>query len=152
MWGFDMPTRRQFATIVGGSILGLASRADAAPGVFTKDGYAIGGYDPAAYWTDKKAKLGQVGFNCEWKGVNWIFTNPANRDTFLASPEKYAPRMNGYCPFCLAGGKLVPGVGNIYDIHKGRLYLLLSQRIREDFVMKADYYVERAEAYWAKLS
>jgi len=147
-----MLARRHFTAAFGVSLLGLAGQVEAAPGVFTKDGYAIGGYDPAAYWTDKKAKLGQVGFNCEWKGVNWIFISQANRDAFLANPVKYAPQMNGYCPFCLAGGKLVPGVGNIYDVHKGKLYLLLSQRIREDFVMKADYYVERAEAYWAKLS
>jgi hypothetical protein len=28
----------------------------------------------------------------------------------------------------------------------------LSERIKDEFIMKADYYVERATAYWAKLS
>jgi hypothetical protein len=64
----------------------------------------------------------------------------------------YAPGFNGYCPFCLAGGRLVAGVGNLWDVHKGKLYLLLSERIKDDFIMKPDYYVERATAYWAKLS
>jgi YHS domain-containing protein len=149
-----MLTRREMA--LGGLIVaasaGLSSPSSAAPGVFTKDGFAIAGYDSASYFTAKKASMGQVAYNFEWKGVNWLFSSQANRDAFASAPDKYAPGFNGYCPFCLAGGRLVAGVGNLWDIHKGKLYLLLSERIRDDFMMKADYYVERATAYWAKLS
>jgi YHS domain-containing protein len=130
----------------------LAGIARAAPGVFTRDGYALGGWDSAAYWTAKKSARGQPSFSFQWNGVNWLFASQANRDAFAADPARYAPGFNGYCPFCLAGGKLVPGLGDIWDVHKGKLYLLLSQRIKDDFIMKADYYVERATAYWAKLS
>ncbi len=149
-----MQTRRHMTAAFGGAILGLglAQPSAAAPGVFTNQGYAIGGYDTASYWIDRKAQLGQVGFNHAWKDVNWIFANQANRDTFAANPTKYAPGFNGYCPFCLAGGKLVPGVGNFYDINKGVVYLLLSQRVKDEFIMRADYFIERATTYWAKLS
>jgi len=149
-----MQTRRSVtllalsASIVGG----VTYRAIAAPGVYAKNGVALDGYDTAAYWTAKKATVGQPTHSFQWGGANWLFASQANRDTFATNPEKYAPAFNGYCPFCLAGGKLVPGVGNFWDIHKGKLYLLLSQRIKDDFIMKADYYVERATAYWAKLS
>jgi YHS domain-containing protein len=147
-----MHTRR--AVLVGTFALavGVSGHAIAAPPVFTKGGYALGGYDSAAYWTTKTATMGQPTYSFQWGGANWLFANQASRDTFASGPEKYAPMFNGYCPFCLAGGKLVPGVGNLWDIHKGKLYLLLSQRIKDDFIMKADYYVERATAYWAKLS
>lgn len=148
-----MLTRR--AVVVGAvtstAMLG-AGQALAAPGVFTKDGFAIGGYDTAAYWTDKKASVGKVTYSTEWNGVNWIFNSQANADTFKASPDKYAPAFNGYCPFCLAGGRLVPGVGNLFTIYHGKLYLLLSERIKTDFDMKTDVYIERATAYWAKLT
>jgi YHS domain-containing protein len=132
--------------------MAIAGEATAAPPVFVKDGFALGGYDSAAYWTSKKATMGTPALSFQWDGVNWLFANQTNRDAFAASPAKYAPGFNGYCPFCLAGGKLVPGIGSMWDVHKGKLYLLLSQRIKDDFMMKADYYVERATAYWAKLS
>lgn len=148
-----MHTRRSFLVVASTAAAGgMAGNARAAPPVFTKDGFAIGGYDTASYWTAKKAAMGQPMFSYQWSGANWLFASQAARDMFASSPEKYVPGFNGYCPFCLAGGKLVPGVGNYWDIHKGKLYLLLSQRIKDDFVMKADYYVERAAAYWAKLS
>jgi YHS domain-containing protein len=133
-------------------IMANAEQTIAAPTVVTKDGFALGGYDSAAYWTAKRATMGTTAFSFEWGGANWLFASQANRDAFAAAPAKYAPGFNGYCAFCLAGGKLVPGIGSTWDVHKGKLYLLLSQRIRDDFIMKADYYVERATTYWATLS
>ena len=149
-----MQTRRNMTlAALGTAVAGGWSRgASAAPGVFTQGGLALGGYDSAAYWTTKKAAKGEQSFSFDWNGVTWVFASQANRDAFAASPAKYAPAFNGYCPFCLAGGKLVPGVGNYWDISNGKLYLLLSARVRDDFIMKVDYYVERATAYWAKLS
>ncbi|MCW5738088.1 MAG: hypothetical protein KIS73_28460 [Enhydrobacter sp.] len=124
----------------------------AAPGVVTSGGFALGGYDTTSYWTAKKAAMGTPAFTFEYKGANWLFSSQAGRDAFASAPDRYAPGFNGYCPFCLPGGKLVPGAGNFWDVHKNRLYLLLNQRIKDDFIMKADYYVERATAYWAKMS
>src|SRR5215207_7251159 len=103
-----MLTRRQMnlGGLIVGAGVGMSRTGSAAPGVFTKDGFAIGGYDSAAYFTAKNATMGQVANNFEWKGVNWLFNGPGNRDAFASAPDKYAPGFNGYCPFCLAGGKL----------------------------------------------
>ena len=54
-----MQTRRN-AMIGGLSLaagLGLSSPSRAAPKVFTKYGFALGGYDSAAYWTAQKAAM-----------------------------------------------------------------------------------------------
>jgi YHS domain-containing protein len=152
--GMAMLTRREMALggLIVGAGAGMSAPSRAAPGVFTKDGFAIAGYDSVSYFTAKKAAMGQAAYNVEWKGANWLFNSQANRDAFVSAPDKYAPGFNGYCPFCLAGGKLVPGVGNWWDVNKGKLYLLLSARVKDDFIMKADHYIERASAYWAKLS
>jgi YHS domain-containing protein len=130
----------------------FARTSQAAPGVWNKNGIALAGYDSTAYWTAKKSAVGQAGFEFEWKGVKWRFASQASRDAFAAQPDKYAPQFNGYCPFCLAGGKLVAGLVDYWDIYRDKLYLLLSHRVHDDFVMKRDYYIERATTYWAKLS
>jgi hypothetical protein len=149
-----MLTRRN--SIVGISVIAAGGvtgpRSWAAPGVANKNGIAIGGYDSSAYWTSKSYSTGQPTFVFEWKGVKWLFASQSNRDLFAAAPDKYAPQFNGYCPFCLAGGKLVAGLGNFWDVYRDKLYLLLSPRIHDDFVMKRDHYIERATTYWAKLS
>jgi YHS domain-containing protein len=149
-----MHTRRSvlIGTLSSAAIAGASGQALAAPGVFIKDGFALGGYDSTAYWTVNKAAMGKPPFSFQWAGGNWLFATQANRDAFAAEPERFAPAFNGYCPFCLTGGKLVPGLGDIFAMHKGKLYLLISQRVKDEFVMKADYYVERATTYWAKLS
>jgi hypothetical protein len=149
-----MHTRRGvlFFALSSAATTVVSRHAVAAPGVFIKDGFALGGYDTTAYWTVSRAAMGKPTFSFPWAGGNWLFATSANRDAFAAEPLRFAPAFNGYCPFCLTGGKLVPGLGDIFAMHKGKLYLLISQRVKDDFVMKADYYVERATAYWAKLS
>lgn len=149
-----MPTRRGLliGSVTCAAVAGAADQATAEPGVFIKDGFALGGYDSTAYWTVNRAAMGKQPFSFEWAGRNWLFATTANRDAFAATPGRFVPAFNGYCPFCLAGGRLVPGLGNLFVMYKGKLYLLLSERIRDDFILKTDYYIERATAYWAKLS
>src|SRR5476649_427232 len=107
------------------SMIGFVGTSRAAPAIFVKNGYAIGGYDPANYFTVAKATVGKPTFTTQWKGVTWEFATQSNLDAFLASPEKFAPQFNGYCPFCLAGGRLVEGVGSFWSIYKDKLYLLI---------------------------
>jgi len=88
-----MLMRREMA--LGGLVVaagaGMSAPSNAAPGVFTEDGFAIGGYDSVSYFTAKKAAMGQVAHNFEWKGVNWLFNGQANRDAFASAPDRFAP-------------------------------------------------------------
>ena len=96
-----MQTRRNvIASALGASVVGgTAGRAVAAPRALTENGLALGGYDCVAYWTAKKATRGQPSWTFEWSGVNWAFASQANRDAFVAGPERYAPAFNGYCVY-----------------------------------------------------
>ena len=65
-------------------------------------GQAIGGYDPVAYFTAGKPVEGNGDFTAKWKGADWRFATAANRDLFIAMPEKYAPKYGGYCAYAVA--------------------------------------------------
>ena len=59
-------------------------------------GVAIKGYDTVAYFTEGNAVKGKKEFEYEWQGAKWRFSSPANRDTFVANPQAYAPQYGGF--------------------------------------------------------
>lgn len=69
-----------------------------------KDGVAIQGYDPVAYFTEGKPVQGTQEYASEWMGARWYFSSEENRDLFALNPEKYAPRFGGYCAFAAGHG------------------------------------------------
>jgi len=66
----------------------------ASPEIFTDSirGVAINGYDPVAYFTERKPVAGKADIAWSWKRATWRFSTAQNRDAFQASPEKYAPQ------------------------------------------------------------
>jgi YHS domain-containing protein len=59
-------------------------------------GFAIGGFDPVAYFTDGKPVPGRAEFELSSAGVVWRFANEGNRAAFAANPDVYAPQFGGY--------------------------------------------------------
>jgi YHS domain-containing protein len=56
-----------------------------------KDGVAIQGYDPVAYFAQKEAVRGKVAWAHEYAGTVWYFSSEDNRKAFAAEPAKYLP-------------------------------------------------------------
>jgi len=75
------------------AMLVLTGHLFAAPRVWldTATGFAIGGYDPVAYHTNKAPTRGREGVEHRWGGSVWKFENSGNRDAFAKHPEIYAP-------------------------------------------------------------
>ncbi|NJN00828.1 MAG: YHS domain-containing protein, partial [Aquincola sp.] len=71
---------------------------------FEKDGAAIRGHDPVAYFSDGKPVKGSAEHRFEHKGSVFHFASKANRDAFAAAPDRYAPQYGGYCAFGMSGG------------------------------------------------
>ena len=70
-----------------------------------KDGVAIEGYDPVAYFEEGKAVKGKKEFKSKWMDAEWMFTTAVRRDLFDKSPTKYAPQYGGYCAFGMTKDK-----------------------------------------------
>ena len=97
--------RRQFFTLAGGGAALLAAAFSGFPALAAEDriftglvsGVAVGGYDPVSYFTQNKPVRGSKEFTARHDGVSWWFASAANRDAFLANPDRYAPAMvEGY--------------------------------------------------------
>ena len=85
-------------------------------------GYAVGGYDPIAFFTRGLAIEGQYGIEFAWRGAVWKFRNEGNRLAFERDPAVYAPRYAGYDPYSLAEGRIVQGLPTLWRIYENKLY------------------------------
>ena len=123
----------------------------AAEKVFTRGGAAIRGYDPVAYHLEMAPIKGDSKFSFEWKGHEWRFKSAENRDLFIADPDKYAPRYNGFCAWAASQGYLASTVPEAWTIRDGRLYLNYSLSVRSNWLKNVDANIDAGDRNWPKL-
>ena len=85
---------------------------------------AIQGYDPVAYFTQKKAVKGKAAFATTYEGVTYNFSSQANKDLFLKNPASYEPQYGGWCSYAMgASGEKVEVDPETFKIVDGKLNL-----------------------------
>lgn len=85
---------------------------------------AIQGYDPVAYFMQKKAVKGKTSIAATYEGVNYNFSSQANKDAFLKNPTAYEPQYGGWCAFAMGDyGKKVEIDPETFKVLDGKLYL-----------------------------
>ncbi len=72
---------------------------------FTDSVVGVQGHDLVSYHTAKKPLPGNGNYTSTYKGVNYLFVNQANKETFDRNPEKYLPAYGGYCAYGASVGK-----------------------------------------------
>jgi hypothetical protein len=111
-------------------------------------GLAIGGYDPVAYFTDRRPVLGSPDLELSFGGVVWRFHNEGNRAAFVADPDVFMPRFGGYDPISVVRGGNAPGHGVLWTIFEDRLYLFVSADARDAFLKNPHSTITAAERAW----
>ena len=111
-------------------------------------GQAIGGYDPVAYFTEGKPVEGSGDYTAKWKGADWRFASAANRDMFVAAPEKYAPQYGGYCAYAVAQNSTAKIDPTAWAIVNGKLYLNYSHDIQKTWIANRDAFIVAADKNW----
>jgi YHS domain-containing protein len=143
--------RRSLLAYAVAALLLLATTAWAGE-FYEKDGVAIKGYDPVAYFTESKAVAGTPEHTAEYKGSTFRFASKENRDAFVAEPEKYAPQYGGFCAFGAAGGykaKIDPAAFTVVD---EKLYLNYDARVQKMWAKDIPGFVAKADAKWPEVS
>ena len=115
-------------------------------GYFNK--LAMNGYDVMSYWRGGKPLEGDPDIAFLYKGATWIFVSEENRAAFAADPESFAPRYGGYCAYAAALGELSDVDPFAWRIHKNKLYMNYSPRVRRTWANKIDENIAKADELW----
>ena len=85
---------------------------------------AIQGYDPVAYFTQKKAVKGKSTIASSYESVTYYFSTQANKDAFAKNPASFEPQYGGWCSYAMgATGEKVEVDPETFKIADGKLYL-----------------------------
>lgn len=137
-----------------------ASTVLAGPQYIDSTGYAVSGYDVVAYFDlpqnaigeDQPAAIpGQADITADYNGALFAFSTIANRDAFIADPEKYVPQYDGHCAYGVAVGGKVPGNPHLWRIVDGKLYLNITENVVTDWEKDIPGYLEKAKSEWIDL-
>lgn len=115
---------------------------------FEKDGLALRGYDPVAYFTDGKPVKGSPEYKADYKGSSFAFASQAHRDLFVADPAKYAPQYGGFCAFGTAGGYKAAIDPAAFTIVDGKLYLNYNSGVQKQWSRDVPGFIAKADKNW----
>lgn len=118
---------------------------------FERNGLAIDGYDPVAYFTEQKPVKGSSEFRTDYHGATFQFASAAHREAFVAEPAKYAPQYGGFCAYGMAKGyKAVIDPAAFTVVHE-KLYLNYSESVRTRWLSDIPGYIQKADANWPEV-
>lgn len=116
-----------------------------------KQGLAIQGYDPVAYFTDNKAVKGNAKFSSEYEGAKYHFASADHKNLFDVNPAKYAPAYGGYCGYAASINRLSPISPEWFQIEDGKLILQHNKKAFDLFNKELKPNVVKADENWPGL-
>lgn len=116
-----------------------------------KQGIAVQGYDPVAFFTEQRPLKGTAGIQSTYHGGTYLFATKEDKALFDANPEKYEPAFGGYCAYGVSKGHLAPVKVDAFQIVDGRLLMQNSERVRDDFNKDAKGNLGKADSNWPEL-
>jgi len=128
-------------------VVGLASSIHASQN-FERNGLAIDGYDPVAYFEEKKPVKGSPEFRVDFQGATFLFASAAHRDTFAADSVRYAPQYGGYCAYGMAKGYKASIDPAAFTIVGDKLYLNYNETVQSQWLSDIPGYIRKADANW----
>jgi len=90
-----------------------------------KNGLAIEGYDPVAYFPEGGGlpRKGRLTIIDQHVGLTYRFATEANRARFQENAERYAPAFGGWCAWAMVQGDRVDVDPRSFLVEDGRLLL-----------------------------
>jgi len=130
-----MKITKTLFTLVATLALAVASHAEGDKLLVNKnkDGLALQGYDPVAYFTDNKPAKGSAKFKSSYDGANYFFASADHKAMFDADPTKYAPAYGGYCGYAASINRLSPVSPEWFQIEDGKLILQHNKKAFDKF-------------------
>ncbi|CAH1669923.1 conserved hypothetical protein [Hyphomicrobiales bacterium] len=146
-------------TLIGFAAMAMAARGEAGTAtprpvntLDSRDGLAIRGYDPVAYFREGEPRPGKPEFSVRHGGATWRFASAEHKALFESDPERYLPAYGGFCAYGTSRGYLVKIEPEAWSIIDGRLYLNYDVSVRRTWLGRTKTYIARADGNWPRLT
>jgi len=121
----------------------------------SETGLAIEGYDPVAYFLQKKPVKGKKELSVNHEGVIYYFSSANNRATFLKSPSSFEPEYGGWCAYAMgAKAEKVSIDPETFKIIDNKLYLFYNRvftNTLKDWNKAEDVLKPKADKAWKRI-
>ena len=111
-------------------------------------GVILKGYDPVAYFNQKKAVKGTPKYETNYQGATYYFSSAANLASFKRNPSKYAPQYGGFCANGMKDRHADDIDPTVFFIIKGKLYVCASPEAEKEFRSKESRNIKKADQNW----
>ncbi|WP_310378502.1 YHS domain-containing (seleno)protein [Flavobacterium sp.] len=116
-----------------------------------KNGLALQGFDPVAYFESNKAIEGKKEITSAYNGAVYQFSSESNKEIFLKNPSHYEPEFGGFCAYGMSEGYEAPVKPEAFTIVKNKLYLNYNLKVKEMWAKEQNSRIEKAIVNWEKI-
>jgi YHS domain-containing protein len=116
-----------------------------------RNGVAIQGYDPVAFFTDHRPVKGNAQFQSDYHGAKYYFASTEHKAAFDKDPAKYEPQFGGFCAYGASRGKTVPVKIETWEIVNERLLLQYDLDVKSRFDKDPQGTLRKADENWPGL-
>ena len=108
----------------------------------------IKGFDPVAYFSDKRPVKGAAELKYDWDETRYLFASAKHREMFSANPDRYVPQFGANCTTGASKGNKSEANPELWMIVDGKLYLFASPRAKEMAERDVAGTIARAKQNW----
>jgi YHS domain-containing protein len=130
----------------------FSAMVGAQPIALNKEGIAIDGYDPVAYFVHNKAVKGKPEFALLWEGTTYHFESLEHMRIFAYEPPRYVPQYGGYCAYGVARGAKPLADPTAFTVRDGKLYLNRDANVRKEWLVDANAHIAAADRHWLRIA
>jgi len=116
-----------------------------------RNGLALKGYDPVAYFTENRPVKGDAKFQSTFNGATYYFASAANKKTFEGDPKKYEPQFGGFCAYAASQGHTAKIEPDAFEVLNGRLLLQYDRSVRDLFNKDQNGNLMKADKNWPSI-
>jgi YHS domain-containing protein len=116
-----------------------------------KQGLALKGHDPVAFFTQGRPVAGDYRYESNYNGTRYRFASAENKKLFDVDPARYVPQFGGFCAYGVSRGYAVDVELDAFQIVDGRLLMQYDKSVRDRFNQDTEGNLKRADANWPKV-
>src|SRR5215468_4581365 len=113
-----------------------------------RNGLALLGYDPVAFFTQSRPVKGLAQFESTYNGARYLFVSAEDKALFDANPATYEPQFGGFCAYGASQGHTAPIKIEAWQIVNSRLLMQYDLGVKKDFNKDQQGNLQKADGNW----